>query len=57
MVVGGGEKSLFRLRKSKVGIFLKARVPPKLDIREFKIDRDNFLPIGYMIGVRHFTVG
>ena len=56
-MVGAGEKSLRRLSKKRIGLYLKARVPPKLDLREFRIDEENFLPIGYMIGVRHFTAG
>ena len=41
LLVGAGEKSLRRLKKHKIGIYLKARVPPKLDLREFRIDKEN----------------
>lgn len=57
IVVGAGQRSLNRVKKPMVGEFLKAMVPPKLDICEFKIDPENALPPGYMLGVRHFTVG
>ena len=57
LLIGAGEKSLRRLKKEKIGVYLKARVPPKVDMKEFRIDEENFLPIGYMIGVRHFTAG
>ena len=32
-------------------------MPPKRHLKEFKVDPENLLPVGYMIGVRHFTVG
>lgn len=57
MLVGCGERSLKNLRKSDIGQFLKANVPPKLHLSEFKISPENKLPVGYMIGVRHFNVG
>jgi len=38
-------------------LFLKAGVPPKKDVRQFKITPDNVLPVGYLLTVRHFNVG
>lgn len=55
--LGCGQRSLNAVKNHEIGQFLKADVPPKLDIAEFDIDEDNILPVGYMIGVRHFTVG
>jgi len=55
--VGCGEKALPYIRKSQMGHFMKAGVPPKKHVSEFKISPENKLPVGYMIGVRHFTVG
>jgi len=57
VVVGSGEKSMNTVTKPMVGQFLKAGVPPKLNICEFRISPENALPVGYMIGVRHFNVG
>lgn len=57
LVVGAGDKSLNRVTKPAVGQFLKAGVPPKRDVCEFKVDPANALPPGFMLGARHFTVG
>lgn len=55
--VGAGNKSLNTTKRSQIGTFLKAKVPPKKDISEFKVSKENILPLGYMLGVRHFTPG
>lgn len=55
--VGCGERSIRRLKKPQIGHFMKANVPPKMHMTEFKISPENRLPVGYMIGVRHFTIG
>ena len=55
--IGAGERPIENVRKPELGLFLKAGVPPKRDIREFKITPDNIIPIGYMIDVRHFNAG
>ena len=57
LVVGAGDKSLNRVTKPAVGQFLRAGVPPKRDVCEFKIDPANALPPGFMLGARHFTAG
>lgn len=57
LLVGAGQKKLNKLKKPEIGLFLKAKTPPKMDICEFKIDEKNTLPVGYMVGVRHFSVG
>lgn len=57
ILVGCGERALKSMKKPEIGMFLKAGVPPKQDIGEFRISPENKLPVGYMIGVRHFTVG
>lgn len=57
LVVGSGEKSMNTVTKPMVGQFLKAGIPPKLDVAEFRISPENALPVGFMIGARHFTVG
>lgn len=55
--IGAGEKNLKYMRKSQMGHFLKSNVSPKTYLKEFKITKENVLPIGYMIGIRHFTPG
>jgi 50S ribosomal protein uL3 len=55
--LGIGEKSLKKTTKSLTGHFVKAGTPPKKDIRQFKVSKENALPVGYMLGVRHFLPG
>jgi hypothetical protein len=40
-----------------LGHFLKFNLAPKKHLKEFKITKDNILPIGYMLTVRHFIPG
>lgn len=44
-------------KKPAIGHFLKARVPPKKFLREFKVSEENFLPVGWMLGPSHFKIG
>ena len=55
--VGIGEKAPHKLNKSQVGHFLKYNLPPKAHLAEFKITKENFLPVGYCLGPRHFKIG
>ena len=32
-------------------------MPPKKNLKEFKVDPENLLPVGYMLGVKHFLLG
>jgi large subunit ribosomal protein L3 len=57
MEIGAGEKYLGNLRKSQIGHFLKAGIPPKLHIVQFRVSEENFLPIGFQFSSRHFTIG
>lgn len=36
---------------------MKAGVPPKRYLAEFKVSKECLLPVGYMIGARHYTPG
>ena len=36
---------------------MKADVPPKYKLKEFRVERENLLPVGFMITPRHFTPG
>jgi len=40
-----------------VGHYLKYNLPPKEHLAEFKVTPENFLPIGYCLGPRHFKIG
>ena len=45
------------VNKPILGIYLKAGVPPKRDIKEFPVSKENLLPVGYMLTPRHFLPG
>ena len=55
--LGAGEKSIRSISKPILGLFLKADVPPKRDVRDFHITPENTLPVGFLISPRHFAVG
>jgi len=55
--IGVGEKKVQKMKKPLMGHFMKAGTPYKQYVRDFKVDPENFLPPGFMISVRHFTVG
>lgn len=55
--VGGGLKSLHHITKAQVGQFLKEGLVPSRYLREFKVFKENVLPVGFRIGARHFTPG
>ena len=55
--VGIGEKKPHKLLKPEIGHFLKHNLPPKRDLAEFKVTPENFLPVGYCLGPRHFKIG
>ena len=55
--VGSGQKNPVRMNKAQIGHYLKAGVAGKSFLREFRVSEDCVLPVGYMIGVRHFTPG
>jgi large subunit ribosomal protein L3 len=55
--LGSGEQRLKKLNKAELGHFLKAKVPPKQDLAEFPVSKECLLPVGYMLGARHYTPG
>ena len=55
--VGCGEKKVQRIKKPQIGHFLKHNLPPKRHLREFPVSPEAFLPVGYMLGPRHFQIG
>ena len=57
MQVGCGEERLKNLTKPLAGHFLKNNLPPKDDLAEFPVTPENFLPVGYCLGPRHFSIG
>lgn len=55
--VGAGEGNIKTIKKPQLGHFLKIGLPIKKHLAEFDVTRENFLPIGYMIGPSYFKVG
>lgn len=57
MQIGIGHKKVKHLKKPEMGHYLKHYLPPKQHLAEFPCSPENFLPIGYCLGPRHFDVG
>lgn len=57
MQVGCGEKPVQKVKKPQIGHFLKNNLPPKRHLKEFQVSPEAFLPVGYMLGPRHFQIG
>ena len=57
MEIGCGEKKVKKTTRPMLGHFIKHGVPPKKDIKEFSVSKDNLLPAGYVLTVRHFVPG
>lgn len=55
--MGIGEKNYKRLTKSLLGHYVKSNVPPKAKLSEFRVSKECLLPVGYMMGSRHYTPG
>ena len=46
-----------KLKRPQAGHFIKFNLPPKSEMAEFPVSTENFLPVGYCIGPRHFKIG
>lgn len=57
VTVGSGEKGKSQQLRSQLGMFVKNGLPFKKNLKSFKVDPKCVLPVGYMLGVRHFTLG
>lgn len=55
--LGAGDTNIKTLKKPDIGHYLRAQVPPKKVLKEFKVDPENLLPVGFQLSVRHFTPG
>jgi len=55
--LGAGERNHKKLRKPEIGHYLKAGVPAKRVLKEFRVTPENILPIGFQLSSRHFTPG
>jgi large subunit ribosomal protein L3 len=55
--VGGGHKSLRTITKAEIGHYLKNNLVANTYLKEFKVSRENLLPVGFRLGARHFTPG
>jgi len=57
MEVGCGEKKVAKTTRPMLGHFIKHGVPPKEFVKEFEVTKENLLPSGYVLTVRHFIPG
>jgi len=57
MEIGCGEIKVKKTNRPMLGHFIKNGVPPKKDIKEFKVNKENLLPPGFVLTVRHFVTG
>ena len=55
--MGIGEKRIKKTNKALMGHYLKAKVPPKRLLAEFKVSEECLLPVGFSISARHYTPG
>lgn len=55
--VGCGEILPERMKKPQIGHLMKNNIPPKRDLAEFPVAKENLLPLGYCLGPRHFKIG
>ncbi|KRX05030.1 Translation protein, beta-barrel domain [Pseudocohnilembus persalinus] len=55
--LGIGDKNLKKITKPEIGHYLKNDLPPKKVLKEFRVSKENLLPVGYMFSVRHFVPG
>jgi large subunit ribosomal protein L3 len=45
------------MKKPQIGHLMKNNIPPKRDLAEFPVAKENLLPLGYCLGPRHFRIG
>ena len=57
MEIGCGEKKVKKTKRPMLGHFIKHGVPPKEFVKEFEVTKENLLPAGYVLTVRHFIPG
>ncbi len=50
--IGAGMKNIKRLKKPEIGHFLRARVPPKRYLKQFRISPENALPVGKYLSLK-----
>lgn len=55
--LGAGSVNPGKMKRPEIGHLIKNDLPPKRDLKEFRITPENILPIGYMLTVRHFIPG
>ncbi len=55
--IGCGEKKVKKTQRPLLGHFIKHGVPPKQDIKDFQVTKENLLPNGFVLSVRHFVPG
>lgn len=55
--MGLGEAKMKKLKKPQAGHFLKYGLPPKQFLAEFPVTPECLLPVGFMLGPSHFSLG
>lgn len=55
--MGIGQRNIKKLTKPLLGHYVKAGIPPKKRLAEFKVSKECLLPVGYMMTPRHYTPG
>ncbi len=55
--IGSGQQKAKSVTKPMRGLFAKAKVEPKKNLKEFRVSEENLLPIGQSITVDHFAEG
>ncbi|KAL3687397.1 hypothetical protein R1sor_013706 [Riccia sorocarpa] len=55
--IGAGQKKAKQLTKPELGHFIASGVPLKRELAEFPVSEDGLLPVGTVLGVRHFVPG
>lgn len=55
--IGAGQRKAKSVTKPVRGLFTKAKVEPKKNLKEFRVSSENVLPIGHTISVDHFAEG
>lgn len=57
VVLAAGVAKAKRKSQAERGQFARAKVEPKAVVREFRVSKDNLLPVGAEISADHFVVG
>lgn len=57
LVLGAFEKKRSRLSKSLKAVFANSKVEPKAILKEFRVDEENMLDVGFEVKPSHYKIG